>query len=69
VLYATLIASLGLAYELRFDFEVDSGYQDERLFVLLWLILLPVILLGLFHSIRTLLGYFSTPDLARMFPP
>ena len=68
VLYATeLIASLWLAYELRFDFAVDPGYQDERLFVLLWLIPLQLILLGLFHQFRTLLGYFSTPDLARMF--
>ena len=62
-----LIASLWLAYELRFDFAVDPGYQQERAFVLLWLIPLQLIMLGLFHQLRTLLGYFSTPDLARMF--
>jgi len=68
LLYAAeLIASLWLAYELRFDFAVEPGYQHERLFVLLWLIPVQLILLGLFHQLRTLLGYFSTPDLARMF--
>lgn len=68
LLYTTeLTASLWLAYELRFDFAVDTGYQDERLFVLLWLIPLQLSLLGLFHQLRPLLGYFSTPDLARMF--
>jgi FlaA1/EpsC-like NDP-sugar epimerase len=68
LLYATeLTASLWLAYELRFDFAVDPGYQHERLFVMLWLIPLQLILLGLFHQLRTILGYFSTPDLARMF--
>src|SRR5271165_1730528 len=67
LLYAMeLIASLWLAYELRFDFAVDPGYQRERLLVLLWLIPLQLLMLGLFHQLRTLLGYFSTPDLARM---
>ena len=28
---------------------------------------MQLILLGLFHQLNTLLGYFSTPDLARMF--
>jgi len=68
LLYATeLTASLWLSYELRFDFSVDPGYQHERLFVLLWLIPLQLILLGFFHQLRTLLEYFSTPDLGRMF--
>lgn len=64
---AQLGASLWLAYELRFDFMVDSTFQAERIFVLLWLVPLEVILLALFHQLRPLLGYFSTPDLARMF--
>ena len=68
LLYAVeLFASLWLAYELRFDFVVDPAYQQERLLVLLWLIPLQLILLGLFHQLNALLGYFSTPDLARMF--
>jgi FlaA1/EpsC-like NDP-sugar epimerase len=68
LLYATeLTASLWLAYELRFDFLVEAAFQKERLFVLCWLIPLQLILLGLFHQLNTLLGYFSTPDLARMF--
>jgi FlaA1/EpsC-like NDP-sugar epimerase len=68
VLYSIqLAASLWIAYEVRFDFMVDSVFQRERLFVLLWLVPLQVVLLGLFHQLRPLLGYFSTPDLARMF--
>ena len=68
LVYATeLTASLWLAYELRFDFMVEPEFQQERLFVLCWLIPLQLILLGLFHQLNTLLGYFSTPDLARMF--
>src|SRR4051794_10318661 len=64
---AELTASLWLAYELRFDFTVDPPFRQERLVVLVWLVPLQLILLGLFHQLKTLLGYFSTPDLARMF--
>jgi len=68
LLYAAeLTASLWLAYELRFDFAVEPAYQRERLLVLIWLVPVQLILLGLFHQLSTLLGYFSTPDLARMF--
>ena len=68
LLYALeLTASLWMAYELRFDFVVDHSYSQERLFVLLWLVPLQLILLGLFQQLTPLLGYFSTPDLARMF--
>jgi FlaA1/EpsC-like NDP-sugar epimerase len=68
VIYALeLCASLWMAYELRFDFMLDSAAQTERLFVLLWLVPLQLVMLGLFHQLRPLLGYFSTPDLARMF--
>jgi FlaA1/EpsC-like NDP-sugar epimerase len=68
LLYATeLAASLWLAYELRFDFTVDPPFRQERLLVLAWLVPLQLALLGLFHQLKTLLGYFSTPDLARMF--
>src|SRR5690348_313258 len=68
LLYAAeLTASLWLAYELRFDFAVDLSYQHERIFVLLWLVPLQLFLLSFFHQFRTLLDYFSTPDLARMF--
>ena len=62
-----LSASLWLAYELRFDFMVEPNFQKERLFVLCWLVPLQLVLLGLFHQLNTLLGYFSTPDLGRMF--
>src|SRR5436190_1253911 len=68
LLYALeLSASLWLAYELRFDFAVESQFKLERIVVLCWLVPLQLVLLGLFHQLNTLLGYFSTPDLARMF--
>src|SRR5215472_3289524 len=64
---AELSASLWLAYELRFDFGVDDASRQERLVVLAWLVPVQLVLLGLFHQLKILLGYFSTPDLARMF--
>ncbi len=64
---AQLCASIWFAYELRFDFAVDSAYQQERLFVLLWLVPVELMLLAFFHQLNPLLGYFSTPDLARIF--
>ena len=67
-IYATqLCASLWIAYELRFDFAMEAPAQQERLFVLLWLVPVELILLALFHQLTPLLGYFSTPDLARIF--
>lgn len=62
-----LTASLWLAYELRFDFMVAPEFRAERLFVLFWLVPLQLIFLGLFQQLTPLLGYYSTPDLARMF--
>jgi FlaA1/EpsC-like NDP-sugar epimerase len=68
ILYsAELAASLWMAYELRFDFLVDPASYQERYFVLIWLVPLQLILLGMFHQLRPLLAYFSTPDLGRMF--
>ena len=67
LLYASeLAASLWLAYELRFDFLVGPDSAQERLVVLLWLVPLQLVLLALFLQLSPLLGYFSTPDLARM---
>jgi FlaA1/EpsC-like NDP-sugar epimerase len=68
LLYAIeLSASLWMAYALRFDFLMDPDTRQERLFVLVWLVPLQLVLLGLFQQLTPLLGYFSTPDLARMF--
>ena len=68
VLYAVeLSASLWIAYEVRFDFVMAAAAQQERLIVLLWLIPIQLVLLTVFHQLNPLLGYFSTPDLARMF--
>lgn len=66
LLYALeLTASLWLAYELRFDFVVNPGYQHERLFLLLWLVPLQLILLGPFHQLNLSL----TPTTRRMAIP
>ena len=62
-----LTVSLWLAYDLRFDFTVDADVANERLFALLWIVPLQLVLLGLFQQLTSLLGYFSTPDLARVF--
>ena len=62
-----LLASLWMAYELRFDFNVEPTVSAERFMVLLWLVPLQLVLLGLFHQFTSLPGYFSVPDLARMF--
>jgi FlaA1/EpsC-like NDP-sugar epimerase len=62
-----LVLSLWLAYELRFDFNVDPKFLRERNLVLLWLVPSQLLLLGLFHQLNTALGFFSTPDLVRMF--
>jgi FlaA1/EpsC-like NDP-sugar epimerase len=68
VIYALeLMASLWLAYELRFDFDVDDASRSQRIFVLLWLVPLELVLLGVFYQLTPLLGYFSTPDLSRVF--
>ncbi len=68
VLYAVELAlSLWLAYELRFDFNVEPQSNVERQFVALWLIPTQLVLLALFQQLNTALGYFSTPDLVRMF--
>jgi len=68
LLYALeLSASLWLAYALRFDFLVAPNYQQERFLVFLWLVPLQLVLLGAFRQLNTLLAFFSTPDLVRMF--
>jgi FlaA1/EpsC-like NDP-sugar epimerase len=68
VLYAIeLSATLWLAYELRFDFVVDEASQRERLIVLMWFVPMQLGVLAMFQQLNPLLGYFSTPDLARMF--
>src|SRR6266496_2420160 len=62
-----LMASLWMAYELRFEFALPSQVQYERLVVLAWLVPLQLLLLAAFHQMTSLLSYFSTPDLSRMF--
>lgn len=68
VLYALiLVASLWLAYEVRFDFEVPAEFRPD-FGRALWYVL-PIKLLGLyfFGQFRGLLSFFRVPDLTRVF--
>lgn len=68
VCYAFLLmASLYLAYELRFDFQVEKSFQAERFHALLWVVPLEIILLYVFGQFRGFLSYFRIPDLFRIF--
>ncbi|MGA2052293.1 MAG: nucleoside-diphosphate sugar epimerase/dehydratase [Opitutales bacterium] len=68
VCYASLLTvSLYLAYELRFDFQVEKPYQTERLQALFWVVPIEVVMLYVFGQFRGFLTYFRIPDLFRIF--
>ncbi|MBI2513186.1 MAG: polysaccharide biosynthesis protein [Opitutae bacterium] len=54
------------AYELRFDFLVPQNFQEERLLSLAFNLPIKLLLLVLFRQFRSLLTYFSVPDLLRI---
>lgn len=62
-----LTASIWLAYQLRFDFEVPEKVASTMPWVILWVVVLKLALLFLFRQFAGLLTYFSTPDLQRVF--
>lgn len=64
---AALGASLWLAYQLRFDFEVPADYVRQFLGAAAWVILLKVAVLYGCGQFRDLLSYFSAPDVKRVF--
>src|SRR5215471_13384610 len=68
LLYATgLSMSLILAYELRFDFNLEEQYRQQLLRYLPWVVALKLIFLFCFRQFEGLLSYFSLPDLNRLF--
>jgi FlaA1/EpsC-like NDP-sugar epimerase len=64
---SALIASLWLAIELRFDFNVPSNVPINFGKLCLWVVSLKLILLWYFRQFGGMLGYFSLPDLRRLF--
>lgn len=64
---AACTASFVLAYGIRFEFEIPSSYMRQMVLSLLYVIPLKLLLLAAFGQFRHLLGYFSIPDLNRVF--
>jgi len=63
---AIILASIYLAYELRFDFAVAPAFQAERLRLIKYVVGVKLIALLLFSQMGTMLRYFSIPDLLRV---
>ncbi len=61
------IASLWLAYQLRFDFAVPSSVREDMLVVFLWVIPVKLLLIELFRQFDPVLSFYSTPDLIKIF--
>ena len=59
--------TLGLSYQVRFDFDVPPDFDRNFLRVLVWMIPLKLALLMLFGHFRDSLSYVSMPDVARLF--
>lgn len=62
-----LALSFLLAYELRFDFDMDENSKQQFFTYLPWVVALQLILLVAFGQFEGLLSYFSLPDLRRLF--
>jgi FlaA1/EpsC-like NDP-sugar epimerase len=61
-----LTASFYFAYELRFDFAVPPEFQDERLRLLKYAVVVKFLGLVLLRQMGSMLRYFSIPDLVRV---
>ena len=65
--YAGVLAiSLGLAYQLRFDFEVPDWLRPQLVSVCTIAVCVQLLCMFAFHQFDGLLSYFSTPDLKRL---
>lgn len=53
------------AFELRFDFAVPQGYQEQRALIWIWELPVKLSILALFGQFSGLLSYYSVPDLLR----
>ncbi|MCW5550400.1 MAG: polysaccharide biosynthesis protein, partial [Opitutaceae bacterium] len=61
-----LIASLYLAYELRFDFAVPANFEPGRMAALFVVVGLKLVGLLWLRQLDTMVTYFSVPDLLRI---
>lgn len=61
-----LIASLYLAYELRFDFAVPANFEPGRLAAVVVVVGLKLVGLLWLRQLDTMVTYFSVPDLLRI---
>jgi FlaA1/EpsC-like NDP-sugar epimerase len=61
-----LAASFWLAYELRFDFAVPAEFQEERLRLLKYAVVVKFLGLVLLRQTGSMLRYFGIPDLLRV---
>ena len=64
---ATLLASLWLGYQLRFDFSVPADVEQVALLASLWVVSLKLFVLWRFRQFQVLLKYFSTSDFSNLF--
>src|SRR5262249_47195110 len=66
-LYAvTLLGSYWLAYQIRFDFHVESPFSEGLSRNLRWAVPAQLVLLYVFRQFAGLLSYFSVPDMRRL---
>src|SRR5688500_3334841 len=70
VLYSLVLSgSYWLAYQIRFDFDIDAfdpSYWDRLKLNIYWVVVLKLALLFAFGQFSGLLSYFSLPDLRRL---
>ena len=64
---ATLVGSLWLGYQVRFNFSVPSEVQQAALLATLWVVGLKLLGLWRFRQFQVLLRYFSISDFTRLF--
>jgi FlaA1/EpsC-like NDP-sugar epimerase len=64
---ATLLASLWLGYQLRFDFAVPPEIVAAGMLASLWVVSLKLFCLWRFRQFQVLLRYFSTSDFTSLF--
>jgi FlaA1/EpsC-like NDP-sugar epimerase len=64
---ATLVGSLWLGYQLRFDFSVPADVKQVALLASLWVVSLKLFCLWRFRQFRVLLKYFSISEFTSLF--
>ena len=64
---AALMASLLLAYQLRFDFAVPAATRQTFPLIFAWVIAFKIFCLWRFRRFEVLLGYFSISEASLLF--